>query len=110
MNINELFNESLVWVEVPKKLVPLKLPCTYQDNVFKSAEDTPPVFTKEQMEENRLRLYADPINGSDRYFSEATSLIAAGFKSESPEVQEVYTKGIARKREIQVMFPYPEEA
>lgn len=73
-------------------------------------EDIPkrPV-TKETQEHERLRAYADPVTGCDRYFSEVLSLQAEGFTSTSPEVKEVRAKGLARKQEIQSLYPYPEE-
>lgn len=107
LDISSLFNEKLVWVQVPSKQVPLTLPCEYVNGVFKKTSEQLPVFTKEEIENNRLRYYADPIIGSDRYFCEAQSLIAAGVASDSEEVKLILSKGLDRKKEIQLLFPYP---
>lgn len=73
------------------------------------AHDPGPVLTREEVEQLRLRAYADPITGSDRYFAEALSLQAEGFGATSAEVKEARAKGTARKAEIQSTYPWPAE-
>lgn len=70
--------------------------------------DLPPV-SKQEMEELRLLAYAHPITGVDRHFIEAMSLQAEGFTASSVEVKEAKAKGLARKLEIQALYPYPVE-
>lgn len=55
----------------------------------------------------RLKAYADPVNGSDRYFMEALSLQAEGFSSSSAEVKAARNRGLERKREINLLYPLP---
>lgn len=80
---------------------------------YDGADFTPPraienVQTKGQVEELRLIAYANPISGCDRYFAEVMSLQAEGFTASSVEVKEAKAKGLARKLEIQALYPYPE--
>ena len=56
-------------------------------------------------ERQRLIAYADPVNGSDRYFAEALALQAEGFAASSAEVKELKQKGLARKEEIKLTYP-----
>lgn len=58
-------------------------------------------------ERQRLIAYADPVNGSDRYFAEALALQAEGFAASSSEVKELKQKGLARKEEIKLAYPKP---
>lgn len=62
-----------------------------------------PPLTRDEVEEIRLRAYADPISGSDRYFSEAASMEAAG-ESGADALREM---GLARRSEIQAKYPWP---
>jgi len=65
--------------------------------------------TKEDLEKLRLIAYANPVTGVDRYFAEVISLQAEGFAASSSEVKEAKAKGLARKAEIQALYPYPAE-
>jgi hypothetical protein len=59
---------------------------------------------REQIEAERLRAYADPINGSDRYFSEAARLQMMGASEE--EIQAARKIGMDRYAEIQASLPW----
>lgn len=81
---------------------------------YDGTDFTPPkiienIQTKGQVEELRLIAYANPITGIDRYFAEVMSLQAEGFAASSAEVKDTKAKGLARKAEIQALYPYPAE-
>lgn len=59
-----------------------------------------------QIESLRLQAYADPVTGSDRYFSESMSLQVEGCAVTSVEVKAAKAKGLARKKEIQAQYPW----
>ncbi|WP_429216023.1 hypothetical protein [Aeromonas veronii] len=61
--------------------------------------------SKSEVEALRAAAYADPTTGSDRYFNEASRMQAMG-ESGWEEVKNV---GIARYKEIQQQYPWPEE-
>lgn len=61
--------------------------------------------TREQIEAQRLRAYADPLTGSDRYFAEAARLQAMGAAQE--EIEAASAAGAARYAEIQAEYPWP---
>lgn len=79
----------------------------YNNGVFSAPVEVVPQFTKEEIEKFRLIAYSDPVNGCDRYFSESICLQAEGFAVSSTEVKEAKAKGLARKLEIQTLYPYP---
>ena len=56
----------------------------------------------------RLTAYADPVNGSDRYLSEAACLVAAGATWDSESVKALLAKALKVKEEIRRSYPYPE--
>jgi hypothetical protein len=62
-------------------------------------------LTMEQVEESRIRAYADPTTGSDRYFAEVSRLQAMGGSTE--EIEVARAAGIARYAEIQGLYPWP---
>lgn len=67
----------------------------------------PPVPpSREQIEELRLRAYAEPLTGSDRYFAEAQRETLLG-NAEAAEAAKAL--GMARFAEIQAEFPWPAE-
>ncbi|WP_223504421.1 hypothetical protein [Pseudomonas sp. GL-RE-29] len=68
------------------------------------AEHTP-ANPRSEIEVLRLRAYADPISGSDRYFAEAARVQAMGGTEE--EVEAARAAGAARSAEIQVQYPWP---
>lgn len=72
--------------------------------------DTPPEVKPlaPDVESLRLMAYADPVNGSDRYLSEAASLIAAGSSWDSEEVKTLQSKALQVKEEVRKRYPYPE--
>lgn len=66
-----------------------------------------PNLTKHDIEMARLMAYADPVFGSDRYFSEATRLQAIG--AQQSEIEAATAAGVARATEIAAMNPWPNE-
>jgi hypothetical protein len=62
----------------------------------------PPEYTSEEIERLRLRAYADPVTGSDRYFAEAQRMETMG----EPGWQDVRAAGVQRFNEIQKEFPW----
>lgn len=63
----------------------------------------PPPLTREEVEALRLRAYAEPLTGSDRYFAEAQRMQAMG----EPDWETVRAAGIARFERIQALHPWP---
>ena len=59
----------------------------------------------EVVERQRLAAYADIETGSDRFFAEAARMQALN----EPGWEAVCEKGIARFREIQEQFPWPDD-
>lgn len=67
---------------------------------------SPAGLTRTEVEAQRLRAYADPITGSDRYFAEAQRESLIG-NSEAAEAAKAL--GLARFAEIQADNPWPAE-
>lgn len=63
-------------------------------------ESIPP--TREQIEALRLRSYADPLTGSDRYFAEAQRMQVMN----EPGWEAVRAAGVARFEAIQAQYPW----
>ncbi|MCD5980524.1 hypothetical protein [Pseudomonas quasicaspiana] len=78
------------------------------DDYVAQADGTwaPRVVSRAEVEALRLTAYADPLNGSDRYFAEAQreSLLGHTETAEAAKAQ-----GLARFAEIQAQYPWPEE-
>lgn len=70
--------------------------------------DPPPPLplTLKQVEAERLRAYADPITGSDRYFSEAQRETLMGNPDAADAAKAL---GMARFAEIKAEHPWPAE-
>ncbi|HHK4358933.1 TPA: phage tail protein [Pseudomonas aeruginosa] len=70
--------------------------------------DPPPPapLTREQIEALRLRAYAEPLTGSDRYFAEAQRETLLGNAGAADAAKAL---GMARFAEIQAEFPWPAE-
>lgn len=70
--------------------------------------DPPPPSppSREQVEAARLRAYADPLTGSDRYFAEAQRESLLG-NAEAADAAKAL--GMARFAEIQAENPWPTE-
>ena len=70
--------------------------------------DPPPLPppTRDQIEAARLRAYADPLSGSDRYFAEAQRETLLG-NAEAADAAKAL--GLARFAEIQAEYPWPAE-
>lgn len=58
--------------------------------------------TREQIEALRLRSYADPLTGSDRYFAEAQRMQVMN----EPGWEDVRAAGVARFEAIQAQYPW----
>lgn len=58
---------------------------------------------REEIEQLRLRAYADPLTGSDRHFNEAIRMQVMGEKG----YEVVRQRGISRFEEIQLQYPWP---
>lgn len=67
-------------------------------------EIVPAAPTRAEVEVARLRAYADPVTGSDRYFAEAASMDAAG----EAGADDRRALGLVRRAEIQADHPWPE--
>ncbi|WP_165675386.1 phage tail protein [Metapseudomonas otitidis] len=70
--------------------------------------DPPPPapLPREELEALRLRAYAEPLTGSDRYFAEAQRESLLG-NAEAAEAAKAL--GLARFAEIQAEYPWPAE-
>lgn len=98
------FHPSLTWVVCDNGVFP---GMQYVEGVF--ADKSRPIMSQTEVEIQRLNAYSHPVTGSDRYFSESLALQAEGFAASSLEVKEAKAKGLARKTEIQALYPYPVE-
>lgn len=67
-------------------------------------EILPEPLTSEQVKQLRLKAYADPVTGSDRYFAEAARMQA--MSEEGWEI--VRAAGVNRFQEIQEQYQWPE--
>lgn len=79
-----------------------------KDGNFFPPEPIVVVLDKAYTEVQRLLAYSNPITGSDRYFCEVLSLQAEGFSATSVEVKDAKSKGLTRKQEIKLLYPYLE--
>jgi len=96
------FHPSLTWARCSSAVAP---GWTYDGQTFAApAPPLPP--TRGEVEGARLRAYADPLRGSDRYFAEAQRESLLG-NAEAAEVAKAL--GMARFAEIQAEFPWPVE-
>lgn len=62
-------------------------------------------LSRDQIEAQRLTAYADPVTGSDRYFSEVVRLNSMG--GTPAEIAVARTAGESRYAEIQAEYPWP---
>lgn len=62
--------------------------------------------TRESVEMARLRAYADPVTGSDRYRAEAEAERLQGNEEAAKEAEQ---KMLSRRTEIQTANPWPKE-
>lgn len=67
-----------------------------------------PKKSRDEIELMRLTAYADPVTGSDRYFSEASRLTAMG--GSSADISAAMALGVSRAAEIAAMYPWPTPA
>ena len=105
-DIRNLFHPDMKWVEYTDNV---EAGYQYLDETFSKTPEKPTQTNPALSEQLRLMAYADPIFGSDRYFSEVLSLQAEGFSATSSEVKEAKAKGLSRKLEIQSLYPYPDK-
>lgn len=96
------FHPSLSWVACTDEV---KAGWLYSGQSFAPPAPPPPP-TREQIEAARLRAYADPLTGSDRYFAEAQRESLLG-NAEAAEAAKAL--GLARFAEIQAENPWPSE-
>lgn len=73
-------------------------------DITKSLKSEVPV-TREEIERQRLAAYAHPYTGSDRYFAEANRMQEMG----EPGWEAVKEQAIARFKELQALFPWPDD-
>jgi hypothetical protein len=78
-----------------------------EEGDFKSKPKKSESLSREQIEELRLKSYADPVKGSDRYFSEVLSLKAQGIAESTDQVKALKAKALAVKEEIKAKYPWP---
>lgn len=62
-------------------------------------------LSAELIEAARAAAYADPVQGSDRFFAKAARLEAMG--GDPAEIEKARIDGATRFAEIQAAFPYP---
>lgn len=99
----ERYPEDYIWVTCPDTV---QVGDMFVEDNFVTPE--PEVFKPDKafVEKQRLLAYADPITGSDRYFSEAQAAIANGYLVSSDEVKSIKQKGVDRRNKIRELFPY----
>lgn len=98
------FHISLQWVACNNEVRP---GWAYDGQAFyPSVVVPPPPPTRQEVEVARLRAYADPITGSDRYFSEAQRESLLGNAEAAAAAKAL---GMARFAEIQAEHPWPSE-
>lgn len=93
------YHSSLQWVPCDVGVAP---GWTYINGVLSEPVTERP--TREQIEASRLRAYADPINGSDRHFAEATRMKTMGEEG----WESVFEVGARRYIEIKDEWPWPD--
>lgn len=104
--LHKVFTEDFVkqCVEVPRGELP-KQGWEFKNAIFSEPLKENKPNHQEDYTTLRLIAYADPVNGSDRYFAEALALQADGYTASSVEVKELKQKGLARKEEIKLAYP-----
>lgn len=77
----------------------------WRDDGFPVLQDPPPPapLTTQQVEALRLRAYANPLSGSDRYFAEAARMQAVGENG----WEAIRAQGVTRFAQIQAEYPWP---
>ncbi|MGX0889046.1 hypothetical protein AB7M22_001054 [Pseudomonas sp. ADAK2 TE3594] len=73
-----------------------------EGKITKGPMPAPPPLTAEENERLRLAAYANPLTGSDRYFSEALRMQVMGEEG----WEEVRAAGVTRYKAIQAQFPW----
>lgn len=76
-----------------------------EEEVDDHLNPSPDGLTRTEVEAMRLRAYADPLTGSDRYFAEAARLQVMGGTAE--EIDAARAAGANRYAEIQAQYPWP---
>jgi DNA-binding cell septation regulator SpoVG len=97
------FHPDIEWVEAEPGV---QVGMIYDGSSFSDVATPISVPSRAEVEAARLRAYADPITGSDRYFAEASRLRSMG--ADQSEIDAVRAAGAARYSEIQADNPWPE--
>ncbi|MDZ7890098.1 MAG: hypothetical protein U5M72_12945 [Pseudomonas sp.] len=83
-----------------------KMIVTGEDGYPFLADPPPPApLTVEQIDALRLTAYADPVTGSDRYFSEVARLQVMG--GSAADIEATRTAGTERYEAIKAQYPWP---
>lgn len=101
LNPEGRYHPSLEWVECDDNV---SVGWSFDGKAFQSppTPDTETQPSRNEIEILRLHAFADPVNGSDRFFSEAQRM---QIMKESGW-EEVMNQGVARYREIQLQYPW----
>tara|TARA_R100000458_G_scaffold26452_2_gene23927 strand:- start:5569 stop:5931 length:363 start_codon:yes stop_codon:yes gene_type:complete len=94
------FHPSLTWVACAAEV---KVGWLCDGQAF-AAPAPPPAPSHAEVEAARLRAYADPLTGSDRYFAEAQRESLLG-NAEAADAAKAL--GLIRFAEIQASYPWP---
>lgn len=98
---SDRFHHGMKWLEAPEETLPGWL--HDEDQGFSDgSKESPSAPSREEIERLRLVAYADPIRGSDRYFSEAARMQMMG----EDAWEQVRDQGADRYREIQAAYPW----
>lgn len=107
-SIHDMFNtKEFNWIELEEGAIPVTVGQTYSEGKFSDTVESKYIFSKEEIENLRLAAYADPITGSDRYFSEALRMESSPNKDKT-EISKVKARGVERQQEIKALYPFPE--
>ncbi len=96
------FHPSLIWAPCGAEV---KAGWLCDGQAF-AAPAPPPAPSRAEVEAARLRAYADPLTGSDRYFAEAQRETLLGHAEAADAAKAL---GMARFAEIQAENPWPAE-
>jgi hypothetical protein len=95
------FHPSINWVHSDS---PVSVGMAYDGVKFYEVSEQKNSSSRYEVETLRLRAYADPISGSDRYFAEAQrERIMDNYEA----AESAKAAGLARFAEIQEQYPWP---
>lgn len=72
---------------------------------FLAEPPSPAPLTRTEIEALRLKAYADPVSGSDRYFSQVARLQAMA--GAAADIEAARTAGTERYEAIRAQYPWP---